>query len=160
MNSREGNQRAEELLTQERHGQPVVLRLRKSSVGSNRRRAIEACARRAYDHLRSLQQDDGHFCGELEGCTILESEYVLLLQFLGRGDDERIPRAGAFIRAKQEPHGGWAIYPGGPTDVSTSVKAYFVLKLVGDDPNASHMVRAREAILRSYRIARYRTPLL
>ena len=30
---------------------------------------------------------------------------------------------------------------------SSSVKAYFVLKLMGDDPNAPHMVRARETIL-------------
>ena len=32
-----------------------------------------------------------------------------------------------------------AIYPGGPPEVSCSVKAYFVLKLVGDDPQAPHM---------------------
>ena len=45
------------------------------------------------------------------------------------------------------PEGGWAIYPGGPPQVSASVKAYFVLKLLGHDPEAPHMRRARRVIL-------------
>ncbi len=32
-------------------------------------------------------------------------------------------------------------------DISATVKAYLALKLVGDDPNAPHMLRAREALL-------------
>ena len=34
--------------------------------------------------LLARQRPDGHWVGELEGDTILESEYVLLLAFLGR----------------------------------------------------------------------------
>ena len=46
--------------------------------------------------------------------------------------------------ASSFPTGGWAIYEGGPAEVSASVKAYFVLKLVGDDPGrAAHGARAR-----------------
>ena len=47
----------------------------------------------------------------------------------------------------QLPEGGWAIYPGGPAEISASVKAYFALKLVGVPPDDPAMVRAREAIL-------------
>src|SRR5579884_3054762 len=47
-------------------------------------RAIE----RARRCLLDMQQPDGHWVGELQGDTILESEYVLLLAFLGREDDE------------------------------------------------------------------------
>ena len=36
--------------------------------------------------LASRQHDDGHWCAELEGDTILESEYILLLAYLGRED--------------------------------------------------------------------------
>jgi squalene-hopene/tetraprenyl-beta-curcumene cyclase len=43
--------------------------------------------------------------------------------------------------------GGWAIYPGGPVDISASVKAYFALKLTGHDPASEPMQRARRAIL-------------
>jgi squalene-hopene/tetraprenyl-beta-curcumene cyclase len=96
--------------------------------------------------LLSLQQEDGHWCGELEGDTILESEYALTMHFLGRTGEERIRKAAEHLRRKQLPDGGWAIYPGGPAEVSASVKAYFVLKLVGDDPQAPHMSRARETI--------------
>ena len=104
--------------------------------------------RLARQHLLSLQEPDGHWCAELEGDSILESEYVLLLHFLGRTDEERVQKAANYLRAQQLADGGWGGYPGAGADVNTSAKAYFVLKLVGDDPAAEHMVRAREVIRR------------
>lgn len=98
-------------------------------------------------YLLSLQNDDGHWCAELEGDSILESEYILTLHFLGRSGEERARKAAEYLRRAQLPGGGWANYPGGPAEVSTSVKAYFVLKLMGDDASAPHMVRARNVIL-------------
>ena len=98
-------------------------------------------------HLFSLQAPDGHWCGELEGDTILESEYILARHFLGHGDDPRLRKAGEYIRRKSLSDGGWSIYPGGPADVSASVKAYFVLKLLGDRADAPHMRKARAVIL-------------
>lgn len=102
---------------------------------------------RAQKYLRSIQAEDGHWCAELEGDTILESEYILLMHYLGRTGEDKVLKAANYIRRKQMPGGGWAIYPGGPAEVSASVKAYFVLKLLGDRPDDPHMVRAREAIL-------------
>jgi squalene-hopene/tetraprenyl-beta-curcumene cyclase len=96
--------------------------------------------------LLRAQEPDGHWCGELEGDTILETEYVLLLHFLGRLDDPRVAKAARYVRRQQLAEGGWAIYPGGPPEVSASVKAYFVLKLAGDSPQAPHMQRARRAV--------------
>jgi len=101
----------------------------------------------ARERLLELQEPDGHWCAELEGDTILESEYVLLLLFLG-GREEKIEKVAKYIRSKQLVDGGWSIYPEGPTDVSASVKAYFVLKLVGDDSEAPHMVQAQQSIRR------------
>lgn len=111
------------------------------------RPTVEAAASRAREHLLSIQEEDGHWCGELEADTVLESEYILLLWFLGHEDEERVKKAAAYIRRHQLPGGGWAIYRGGPPEVSASVKAYFVLKLVGDHPDAPHMSRARRVIL-------------
>jgi len=108
---------------------------------------LERAIRATQDHLLTLQFEDGHWCGELEGDTILESEYVLCMYYLGRGDEPKIHKAANYIRNKQLPTGGWSIYPGGPADVSASTKAYFVLKLLGDPPDAPHMKRARRAIL-------------
>ena len=107
------------------------------------RRGIEGAQR----HLLSLQCDDGHWCGELEGDTILESEYILTMHYLGRTSDPRVRKAGAYIRAQQSSEGAWSLFPGGPPDISASVKAYFVLKLLGHDPDAPHMRRARRVIL-------------
>jgi squalene-hopene/tetraprenyl-beta-curcumene cyclase len=107
---------------------------------------IEGAVDAARRFLLSLQREDGHWCGELEGDTILESEYILTLYFLGRGGERRTRKAGEYLRRKQMEEGGWSIYPGGPAEVSASVKAYFALKLLGDDPDAPHMARARSVI--------------
>src|SRR3954465_1536278 len=86
----------------------------------------------AQDYLLQVQSTDGHWYSELEGDSILESEYVLTMYSLGLGDDGRTRKAANYIRQKSLPEGGWAIYPGGQPEVSSSVKAYFVLKLLGD----------------------------
>ena len=95
----------------------------------------------------SIQHDDGFWCGELEGDTILESEYILLLTHLGRGQSDKSLRCANYIRQQQLAEGGWAIFPGGPLEISASVKSYFALKIVGDLADAEHMMRARNAIL-------------
>src|SRR5215475_1196984 len=123
-----------------RQAQPA---LAERSLERDVRRAIAE----AQDYLLRIQHEDGHWCGELEGDTILESEYLLLLHYLGRTHEQRFRKGAAYLRQQQLDHGGWAIYAGGPTELSASVKAYFVLKLAGDRVDAPHMVRARESIL-------------
>ncbi len=112
---------------------------------------LRAAARRAIDQTRkwlvSRQDADGSWCAELEGDTILESETILLLVFLGREDDGLAGRLAAYLLEKQLPEGGWALYPGGPAEISASVNAYFALKLTGHDPGGEPMRRARDAIL-------------
>lgn len=97
--------------------------------------------------LLQRQHPEGYWCGELEGDTILESEYLLLLAWMGRLDNPVVAQCAETIRRQQLPGGGWAMYPGGPLEVSGSVKAYWVLKLAGDSPDLPHMKLAREAIL-------------
>ena len=93
------------------------------------------------------QSPEGFWHGELEGDTILESEYVLLLTYLGRLHDPACLKMGRTIREEQNADGGWSIYPGGPANISATVKAYFVLKLLGLSTEDPAMVRAREVIL-------------
>jgi squalene-hopene/tetraprenyl-beta-curcumene cyclase len=101
---------------------------------------------RARRGLLARQQPDGHWVGELQGDTILESEYVLLMAFLGRERDEAVTQAGRYLLEQQLPEGGWNNYPDGPVELSVSVKAYFALKLAGHDPDAPYMRRACAAI--------------
>ncbi len=96
--------------------------------------------------LRERQAADGHWRGPLEGDTILESEYILLLAWAGRLDCPHVPGAVRRILREQTTEGGWAIYPGGPVDVSASVKAYLALKICGHRPDSEPMLRARAAI--------------
>ena len=99
------------------------------------------------DWLLGQQHPDGFWVGELEGDTILESEYILLMAFLGRQHEPVCVQAARYIHEHERPEGGWAIYPGGPIDLSASVKAYFALKLVGVPPSDPVLARARAAIL-------------
>lgn len=107
----------------------------------------EEALERGRDWLLAQQRDDGHWVGELEGDTILESEYVLLLAFLGREHEDVCRKCANYMLKRQLPEGGWSIYPGGPLEISASVKAYFVLKLLGYKADDPMMVKAREAIL-------------
>lgn len=101
---------------------------------------------RSLRYLMGLQKPDGHWVGELQGDTILESEYILLLAFLGRERDPRVTKAARYVLTQQLPEGGWNNYPDGPVELSVSVKAYFALKLAGHDPDAPYMRRARDVI--------------
>ena len=97
--------------------------------------------------LLAQQHDDGHFVAELEGDSILQSEYVLLLAYLGQHESPLARRLARRLIRTQRPDGGWAMYPGGDVEISGSVKAYFALKLTGHDASAPFMRRARAAIL-------------
>ena len=107
--------------------------------------------RRTRQWLLDQQDDDGSWCAELEGDTILESETILMLAFLGREDTPLARRAAAYLVRKQLPEGGWAKFPGGRLDISGSVKAYFALKLTGHDPAAEFMERAAAGDPRPWR---------
>lgn len=102
-----------------------------------------------------------HWCAELEGDSILSSEYLLMKLILGHHEDSDVPpstnpnRPGKasfariinHLRLVQRPDGTWGQYPGSPPDISACVKAYLALKCFGEDINAPHMQRARERII-------------
>src|SRR6202034_3234163 len=75
--------------------------------------ALESALERTSNWLLARQSDEGYWVGELEGDTILESEYVLLMAFLGLEADPVCVRCAHYIQDHQLEDGGWAIYPGG-----------------------------------------------
>jgi squalene-hopene/tetraprenyl-beta-curcumene cyclase len=113
----------------------------------DRAQALAQAIERTRSWLLAQQRPDGHWCGELEGDTILESEFILLLAWLGREQTPLARKCAAYLLEKQLPEGGWAMYPGGRLEISGSVKAYFALKLTGHDPASAPLRKAREAIL-------------
>ena len=108
---------------------------------------LDVVLKRARRCLLSLQNRDGHWRGELQGDTILESEYILLMAFLGRENEPKVQKAARYLVSQERPDGGgWSNHPGGPVDINVSVKAYFALKLAGHSADAPYMRRARAAI--------------
>jgi squalene-hopene/tetraprenyl-beta-curcumene cyclase len=101
--------------------------------------------------LLARQRDDGHWIFEFEADATITGDYVMLHHFLGEVDDpgyqETEAKIGRYLRARQNEDGAWPLYHDGDMDISATVKAYFALKLIGDDPDAPHMKRARAAVL-------------
>ena len=111
--------------------------------------AVERVIHRASGALRTQQNADGHWLFELEADVTIPAEYVLLHHFLSDGnpDPGREAAIGRYLRRRQKGDGGWPLFEDGATDISASVKAYYALKLIGDDPEEPHMRRARAHIL-------------
>lgn len=115
---------------------------------------LEQHLARAVGALKAQQRADGHWCAELEGDSILQSEYLLLKWILGQESQpltdgrgpETLRRIVTYLRSQQRDDGGWGQYPRSAPDLSACVKAYFCLKLFGDSPDSAHMKKARALI--------------
>ncbi len=97
--------------------------------------------------LFDMQRDDGHLVFELEADATIPSEYVLLLRFLGETRPEEEVGIGNYLRHEQKPDGSWPLFKSGIGDLSATIKAYWALKIIGDDIDAPHMLKARNFIL-------------
>ena len=95
----------------------------------------------------ATQNAAGYWLFELEADCTIPAEYIMMMHFLDEIDAALEARSPPICARRQAEHGGWPLYHGGEFDISCTVKAYYALKLAGDDPTAPHMVRAREAIL-------------
>ena len=99
--------------------------------------------------LLGIQRADGHFVFELEADVSIPAEYIIFKNYRGtpiRPDLEQ--KFARYLRDHQTANGGWPLFEDGGFNMSSSVKAYFALKMLGEDPQAPHMVTARDAILR------------
>jgi squalene-hopene/tetraprenyl-beta-curcumene cyclase len=108
----------------------------------------------ARDALIARQDSEGHWLFELEADCTIPAEYIMMMHFLDEIDAALEVKLCRYLRAAQAEHGGWPLYRGGGFNMSCTVKAYYALKLAGDSPDAPHMARARNAILRQGGAAR------
>src|SRR5437868_582161 len=128
--------------------EPAVAPAQAPLQGQDWAERIEKAIERGANHLLSLQAEQGYWQGELEADSTLESDYIYYLHVLGKADRERGARLANSVRKRQLPDGGWSIYPGGPSELNATCKAYFAWKLAGDSPYAPNLVRAREMVHR------------
>src|SRR6266478_9915278 len=122
--------------------------LSRSSISAVDRPTLDSSIAAATQALIGCQRSDGHWAFELEADATIPAEYVLLKHYLDEPLDAALEQKFAvYLRRQQGAHGGWPPFHDGDFDMSASVKAYFALKMIGDSPDAPHMVRAREAML-------------
>jgi squalene-hopene/tetraprenyl-beta-curcumene cyclase len=105
-----------------------------------------ACLDSAREALFAAQHDCGWWKGTLETNVTMDAEDLFLRAFLGVSDPVITAGAAAWIRSQQRDDGTWANFFDGPPDLSTTVEAYWALKLAGDDVDAAHMAAARSFI--------------
>jgi squalene-hopene/tetraprenyl-beta-curcumene cyclase len=123
-----------------------------SGTSSSRRpdpdpKDVESAVRRSRDFLLSLQHEEGYWCGELEADSMLEADYIFLHTLLESGDPDRLRRACAEMMRYQNGDGSWSIYPGGPGNISLSVKCYSSAKLMGIGAEDPRLAKCREWVL-------------
>ena len=108
---------------------------------------VEAAIAKARDYIFSRQLPEGYWCGELEADSMLEADYIYLHTVLESGDPGRLKRAFTEMMRYQNEDGSWSIYPGGPGNISLTVKCYSAAKIMGLTANEPRLVNAREWIM-------------
>ncbi|HKD61848.1 MAG TPA: squalene--hopene cyclase [Terracidiphilus sp.] len=108
---------------------------------------VDSAILRSSDYLLLQQHSDGYWCGELEADAMLEADYIFLHTLLESGDPERLKRACIEMMRYQNDDGSWSLYPGGPGNISLSVKCYFSAKLMNMPVTDPRLVKSREWIL-------------
>jgi squalene-hopene/tetraprenyl-beta-curcumene cyclase len=108
---------------------------------------VDSAVVRARDFLLNLQHPDGYWCSELEADAMLEADYIFLHTLLESGDPGRLRRALTEMMRYQNDDGSWSIYPGGPGNISLSVKCYFSAKLMGVGAGDPRLAKCREWVL-------------
>jgi squalene-hopene/tetraprenyl-beta-curcumene cyclase len=109
---------------------------------------VSDAVRKTLSYYLDRQHPDGYWWYELESNVTIVSEYLMLLHFLGLRDEERDRKIVNNILRHQRADGTWPLFYGGKGDLSTTVEAYFALKLAGVSADDELLKKSGEFILR------------
>jgi squalene-hopene/tetraprenyl-beta-curcumene cyclase len=138
-----------------------------TAIQKNSQTRISDAIRRAQDYLVVQQNLDGYWWAELEANVTLTAEYIMLHRILihsdarngssnGKDRERQIQQMARYLLREQRAHGGWELFYGDGGEISTTVEAYFALKLAGHAIDEAPMQRARQFILERGGLARAR----
>jgi squalene-hopene/tetraprenyl-beta-curcumene cyclase len=103
---------------------------------------------RAQQSLIAQQHPEGYWQAPLEANAEMNAEYIIFRRFM---ELERAPelegKLTRLILDLQQPDGSWNLFPGGEGHLSTTVTAYFALKLTGMRAGDEPMMHARRWVL-------------
>ena len=108
---------------------------------------VSEAIRRTHTYYIGRQHKDGYWWYELESNVTMTSEYLMLLRFLGLNDATRERKMANHILKHQRSDGTWSIHYGGEGDLSTTIEAYFALKLAGLPASDERLLKAKAFIL-------------
>ncbi len=108
---------------------------------------LEAAIGRSQGFLLGEQKPEGYWVGELIVDSTLVSDIVAYHHWNRSVDAGWQRKAVHRLFSMQLPDGGWNIYPGGPSEVNATIKAYLALKLAGVPVTDPRMLKAREVAL-------------
>jgi len=111
-------------------------------------RTVSDAIRKTLSYYIDQQDPDGYWWYELESNVTIVSEYLMLLHFLGLRDENRDRKIVRNILRNQRADGTWSLFYEGRGDLSTTVEAYFALKIAGLSADDEPMRKAREFIIR------------
>ena len=102
---------------------------------------------RAQRSLIEQQHAEGYWHAPLEANAEMNAEYIIFMHFMDAVDKDLAERMKKLILDLQSADGSWSIFPGGEGYLSTSIEAYFALKLCGLRAGDEPMMQARRWIL-------------
>jgi squalene-hopene/tetraprenyl-beta-curcumene cyclase len=98
--------------------------------------------------LLQQQQPQGYWQAALEANAEMNAEYIIFNRFM---EVEPEPALDAKLKKllidTQQGDGSWSLFPGGDGHISTTIEAYFALKLTGMRAGDEPMMQARRWIL-------------
>jgi squalene-hopene/tetraprenyl-beta-curcumene cyclase len=109
---------------------------------------LAAAVTQAQQHLLGLQKPEGYWMAELIVDATLTCDHIIFMHWQGEVDFICQAKCVKHILQNQLPDGGWNIYPGGPSELNATVKAYLVLKLAGFTADEPELRRAQATVLR------------
>jgi squalene-hopene/tetraprenyl-beta-curcumene cyclase len=125
----------------------MTLRAWKDEPAGARGGRLEDAIRRAQERAFACQHADGYWQAPLEANVGMDAQYIIFNRFMGRRPEATERRLVENILALQSVDGSWPLYHAGAGHLSTTIEAYFALKLAGEAADAPALRHAREFIL-------------
>jgi squalene-hopene/tetraprenyl-beta-curcumene cyclase len=110
---------------------------------------IEEAIRKSSEYFYRVQYPEGFWWAELESNVTITSEYVMLARLLGISiAGEKRKKIAKYLLGHQGENGAWGLYFGDGGELSTTIEAYFALKLLGEELASEPLARARDFIIK------------
>ena len=119
---------------------------------------LDSTIERAQRALLAQQHPEGYWQAALEAHAEMNAEYIIFNRFMELPPDSELDRKLAKqILNTQQSDGSWGLFPSSEGDLSTTIEAYFGLKLTGMRAGDEPMMQARRWILSKGGIANSNT---